>query len=196
MVATQPQDTRQALLDSAQQTMSRKGFAAVGINEVLQQAGVPKGSFYHYFSSKDAFGEAMMVRYFVEYRADMDRIFGEAGLTAGARILRYFDDWREQQSVENCQGKCLAVKLGAEVADLSESMRQELKKGIDSIIDRLERLIEVGHQDGSIRTRAGAHATAELLYDVWLGASIVAKINRAAQPLETATLATRHLLDL
>lgn len=196
MVVTQPQDTRQALLDSAQQTMSRKGFAAVGINEVLQQAGVPKGSFYHYFSSKDAFGEAMMVRYFVEYRADMDRIFADTGLTAGERILRYFDGWREQQSVEDCQGKCLAVKLGAEVADLSESMRQELKQGINSIVDRLERMIGVGHQDGSIRTRAGARATAETLYDVWLGASIVAKINRASQPLESATLATRHLLDL
>lgn len=176
--------------------MSRKGFAAVGINEVLSQAGVPRGSFYHYFSSKDAFGEAMMKSYFVEYRADMDRILSEPGLTAAERILRYFDSWREKQSAENCQGKCLAVKLGAEVADLSESMRCELKKGVDTIIDRLEHMIVDGLQDGSIRIRAGARATAEILYDVWLGASIVAKINRDSQHLDTATLATRQLLRL
>lgn len=56
-------DTRQSILDTAQRVMAHKGFAAVGLNEVLAEAGVPKGSFYHYFASKDAFGEALMKNY-------------------------------------------------------------------------------------------------------------------------------------
>jgi len=196
VVTSALQDTRQALLDSAKVTMSRKGFAAVGLNEVLSQAGVPKGSFYHYFSSKDAFGEAMMQSYFVEYRAGMDRIFNEPGMTAAERILRYFEDWRENQSAEDCQGKCLAVKLGAEVADLSESMRCELQKGVESIIDRLERIIGDGLRDGSIRVDAGSRASAETLYELWLGASVIAKINRSPRPLDSATRATRQMLHL
>jgi TetR/AcrR family transcriptional repressor of nem operon len=72
-------DTRRAILDAAQRIMAHKGYAAVGINEVLAGAGVPKGSFYHYFASKDAFGEAMMKSYFQEYLADMDRILGRSG---------------------------------------------------------------------------------------------------------------------
>jgi TetR/AcrR family transcriptional repressor of nem operon len=42
--------------------------------EVLSEAGVPKGSFYHFFNSKDSFGEAMMKAYFTDYLADMDHI--------------------------------------------------------------------------------------------------------------------------
>ena len=57
-------DTRQRILDTAQEIMARKGYAAVGLTEVLTEAAVPKGSFYYYFPSKDAFGEALLKSYF------------------------------------------------------------------------------------------------------------------------------------
>jgi TetR/AcrR family transcriptional repressor of nem operon len=187
-------DTRQVLLDSAQRAMSRKGFAAVGLNEVLTAAGVPKGSFYHFFPSKDAFGEAMMQDYFVGYLADMDRVLAEPDLTAAERLMGYFEGWRGTQSLEDCQGKCLAVKLGAEVADLSESMRRALQVGVASIVDRIEHAIRSGADDGSITTDGEPRATAEVLCDLWLGASVVAKINRSTASLDTAMIATRQLL--
>ena len=58
--ATQTDNTRQKILDAAQPIMASRGFSAVGINEVLSAASVPKGSFYHYFRSKDAFGQALL----------------------------------------------------------------------------------------------------------------------------------------
>lgn len=189
-------DTRRSILDAAQRIMSHKGFAAVGINEVLSEAGVPKGSFYHYFTSKDAFGEAMMRSYFTDYLADMDRILGEAGPTPAQRLMNYWQSWRETQSLDECQGKCLAVKLGAEVADLSESMRLALKDGTTAIIDRLERAIAAGLEDGSLTVDDDARTTAEALYDMWLGASVMAKIHRDIGPLTTATTVTRQLLHL
>ncbi len=197
MASTTPtRDTRQALLASAQQIMSRKGFAAVGLSEVLEEAGVPKGSFYHYFSSKDAFGEAMMQNYFVEYLADMDGILAEPNATAAQRLMNYFDYWRTTQSLDDCQGKCLAVKLGAEVSDLSESMRSALKQGVTAIIDRIEATIRNGKDDGSLDIDTDPRATAEVLYDLWLGASVITKINRSTAPLDTAIAATRQLLHL
>jgi len=176
--------------------MSRKGFAAVGLNEVLSDAGVPKGSFYHYFSSKDAFGEAMMRRYFVDYLADMDRILAARDLSAADRLMRYWDQWRETQSLDDCQGKCLAVKLGAEVADLSESMRRALEHGVASIVDRIERVLREGADDGSLHVASDPRLMAEALYDLWLGASVVAKINRSATSLDTARVMTVQLLHL
>ncbi len=191
-----PQDTRLALLDNARRIMSRRGFSAVGLNEVLSQAGVPKGSFYHYFSSKDAFGAAMVQDYLTEYLADMDRILSDPGLTAAGRIMRYFDGWHQKQSADDFQSGCLVVKLSAEVADFSEAMRRELVKGVTSIVDRLERTIRDGADDGSIHAEADPRADAEILYDLWLGASLMAKISRSPAPLDAATVATRRLLHV
>lgn len=189
-------DTRRSILDAAQRIMSHKGFAAVGINEVLSEAGVPKGSFYHYFNSKDAFGEAMMRSYFIDYLADMDRVLAGPGLTSAERLMNYWQSWRETQSVDECQGKCLAVKLGAEVADLSESMRLALKEGTTAIVDRLEEVIAAGLEDGSIAVGDDARTTAQALYDMWLGGSVMAKIHRDIGPLDATMSVTRRLLHL
>lgn len=45
-------DNRQRVLHVARQIISHKGFSAVGLNEILTAAGIPKGSFYYYFASK------------------------------------------------------------------------------------------------------------------------------------------------
>ena len=108
-------DTRATILAAGQRVMSGKGFAAVGLNEILSAATVPKGSFYHYFASKDAFGVAMLESYFMAYHAEMDAMLGSAHGTVAERLLAYFASWKANQSFLDCQGKCLAVKLGAEV---------------------------------------------------------------------------------
>ena len=176
--------------------MAHKGYAAVGLTEVLTEARVPKGSFYYYFASKDAFGEAMMQAYFVEYLADMDRIFADHAAPAADRLLAYLRWWRETQALDDCQGRCLAVKLGAEVADLSDSMRSALVEGTDGIVDRLERILRLGIEDQSLAVGADPRSTAEVVYDAWLGASVLAKIHRDPAPLDRAMAVTRHLLHL
>lgn len=176
--------------------MAHKGYAAVGLTEVLSEARVPKGSFYHYFGSKDAFGEAMMQAYFVEYLADMDRIFADHTVSAADRLLAYLQHWRDTQTLDDCQGKCLAVKLGAEVADLSDSMRAALVVGTNSIIDRLEQILRQGMEEQSLVIDADPRSIGEVIYDAWLGASILAKIHRNAAPLDRAMGVTRHLLHL
>ncbi|WP_017596070.1 TetR/AcrR family transcriptional regulator [Nocardiopsis potens] len=195
MTATQG-DTRGSILRAAQQILPRKGFAAVGINEILTAAGVPKGSFYHFFGSKDAFGEALMRAYYTDYLADMDRILAEPGLSAAQRLMNYWEYWREMQGADDCQGRCLTVKLGAEVSDLSESMRLALKEGTAAMVDRLERTITAGLEDGSLAVDGTARETAQALYDMWLGASLLVKINRDTGPFDTTTALTRRLLHL
>jgi len=194
--ATRSTETRQNILDAAQRIMAHKGYSAVGLNEVLAEAGVPKGSFYHYFTSKDAFGEALLKNYFDEYLADMDRVLATPGRSAGERLMDYWKVWRETQSVDECQGKCLAVKLGAEVSDLSESMRLALKEGTDAIVGRLERAISAGVADGSVTVEDTPLETARVLYDMWLGASVMSKIHRSLEPLDTVTTLTHRLLHM
>ena len=176
--------------------MARKGFSGVGLNEVLTEAKVPKGSFYHYFASKEAFGEAMLASYFEVYLANLDKILRQPGLTMAQRLEAYFQYWQETQSFSDCQGKCLAVKLGAEVADLSEAMRAVLKDGTSRITQRLKHAIEGGVAEGSLSIEQEAGSVAQSLYQLWLGASVMAKVVRSTQPFESAEMTTRQILHL
>ncbi|WP_445570922.1 TetR/AcrR family transcriptional regulator [Pseudomonas sp. E102] len=189
-------DVRQGILDVGQRIMAAKGYTAVGLNEILATAGVPKGSFYHYFGSKDAFGEALLENYFETYLDDIDRTLAQPGLTMAQRLLDYFRIWQDTQSFHDCQGKCLAVKLGVEVADLSEAMRAVLNRGTSGIIDRLASGIESGLAEGSLTISGTPHEVAQSLYQLWVGASVMVKITKSVRPFETAMSTTRQLLNL
>lgn len=189
-------DVRDTILATGQRIMGGKGFSAVGLNEVLAAAGVPKGSFYHYFGSKDAFGEALLEAYFDAYLDDMERIFRQPGKNKAVQMEDYFAAWQDNQSFEDCQGKCLAVKLGAEVADLSDSMRAALDRGTAAIIAGMADAIKAGQADGVFPNQEDAAQLAQSLYQLWLGASVMVKIVRTPQPFDTALLTSRQLLGL
>ena len=189
-------EVKQILLDTGQRIMAGKGFSAVGLTEILTTAGVPKGSFYHYFGSKDAFGEALLERYFTEYLADFDVTLGKPSLTMAARLMTYWQQWQDNQSFLDCQGKCLVVKLGAEVADLSEPMRTVLKRGTAGIISRIARAIEAGVAEGSLSVSHKPEVVAQSLYQLWMGASVMVKIVRNTEPFQTAMSTTREILHI
>lgn len=189
-------DTRQHILDTGNRIIAAKGFSCVGLAELLQASDVPKGSFYHYFKSKEAFGQALLQDYFDNYLGQLDTLLGMPGLDGKTRLLRYFGQWRSTQGQENCdEQKCLVVKLGAEVADLSEAMRLTLRDGTDRIIGRLAGCVSSGVADGSLPA-LDPLATARMLYQLWLGASLLAKLHRDESPLEHAWAATQGLLEL
>jgi TetR/AcrR family transcriptional regulator, transcriptional repressor for nem operon len=196
MNATPAVEMRQHILDTAMPILLGKGFSAVGLNEILAAAGVPKGSFYHYFGSKEAFGEALLTSYFTDYVERLDDLLVHQPGTAAERLMRYWDDWRATQCAVDPAGKCLAVKLGAEVCDLSEPMRAVLHRGTEQIVARLAACIEAGHEDGSLTGASDAGVTAATLYELWLGATLLEKIRRDGRPLEAAMVTTRRLLGL
>ena len=189
-------DVRDNILATGQRLMAGKGYSAVGLNEILTAAGVPKGSFYHYFGSKDAFGEALLDSYFEDYLAEIDVTLALPGLNMAQRVLRYFEVWQQTQSFFDCQGKCLAVKMAAEVADLSEAMRLSIRRGTSGIVSRLAAAIEAGVAEGSLTVAGDAVATARSLYQLWLGASVMVKIERDVAPFATAMQSTRDMLHL
>lgn len=187
-------DSRQSILDAGQRTIAHKGWSAVGLTEILTAAGVPKGSFYYYFNSKEAFGEAMLARYFNEYLADMDAMFARPDVPAAERLMDYWRTWRATQSLDDCEGRCLAVKLGAEIADLSEPLRVALEHGTTAITGRLETILEAGLGDGSMSLKSSVPVTAQTLYNLWLGSSVMAKIQRTPAPMDNALTLSSQIL--
>jgi TetR/AcrR family transcriptional repressor of nem operon len=187
---------RDKIVAAGQVLISQKGFSAVGLAQILKEAGVPKGSFYHFFASKDAFGTALLEEYFQGYHQMMDQLFAQPGLTHAERLMLYFANWRQNQGVNDCQGRCLTVKLGAEVSDFSESMRQALKDGTDGIIARLEAAIAAGIAEGTIHCSAPPAQVATNLYSLWIGASVMAKIARNPDSFDHSLISTRAMLGL
>lgn len=187
-------NTRQHILETGQRIIAGKGFASVGLNEILTTAGVPKGSFYHYFESKEQYGQALLQENFDRYLTDLDQLFAASALTGKERLMAYWQRWLDKQLDGCAEQKCLVVKLAAEVSDLSDSMRVTLRDGTDQIIARIAQTIETGVADGSIPA-LDPQATAQTLYQLWLGASLIGKLHRNGTALENAMSFTRQLLS-
>jgi len=189
-----PLDTREHLLATGESLSLRLGFTGMGLSELLATAGVPKGSFYHYFRSKEAFGEGMLQRYFEHYDTEMQRLFSDDKSDARHQLLSYYAQAISFHCRSECHNACLAVKLSAEVSDLSEPMRHALEIGTARVIGHLQDAIERGIREGSLSIAMSPAATAETLYSLWLGASLRAKIRRSVAPLTSALESIELLL--
>ena len=189
-------DVKQHILDTGRTIILGKGFSAVGLNEILATACVPKGSFYHYFKSKEAFGEALVDSYMRDYLTHVDALLQPDGTPAAVRLMRYWDSWTRNSDGQTTECNCLVVKLSGEVSDMSEAMRGALLRGTNQIIERLGQCIAEGLADGSLSSDFDAHQTALSLYELWLGAALLTKVRRERSAMDAAMTATLGLLKL
>ncbi|WP_312264497.1 TetR/AcrR family transcriptional regulator [Rivihabitans pingtungensis] len=187
-------DTREHILSTAEPLVLGKGFTALGLTELLSAAGVPKGSFYHYFRSKEQFGQALLERYFANYDARLASHFAAEPGRMRDRLLSYFAGWITQACQADSHGSCLAVKLAGEVCDLSEPMREALAVGMAQVCARLADAIARAAAEGSLATCADPAALADALYAMWLGAALRTKVMRDSSPLVRALADTEQRL--
>lgn len=199
-MVTDTSPAKHHILDCGERLIANKGFVGVGLSEILAAANVPKGSFYHYFSSKERFGEELLTRYIDGYLDRLDALLQADGTSARQRLMRYWSHWNLQQcNAGDCgeaeaSPKCLIVKLSAEVSDISEAMRLTLRDGTDRVVRRLAQCLDEARADGSIAPTLVADDMALTLYELWLGASLLAKLRRDASAFEHATRSTEQLL--
>jgi len=193
-MSDQGQDTRSHILATGRRLTARQGYIGVGLSALLKEAGVPKGSFYHYFPSKEAYGCALLDAFVQEYRDRLDSTLTHPTLDARARFLAYFEGWRRNQTSPIPEDRCLVVRLSAEVADLSADMSRILQRGVTDIIARLADTLKQGIADGTIAPLNDPDATAEALYHQWLGASLIASLSHSDAPLRAAMTATEALI--
>jgi TetR/AcrR family transcriptional regulator, transcriptional repressor for nem operon len=179
-------DTREHILAIGERLCMHRGFTGMGLSELLKTAEVPKGSFYHYFRSKEAFGVAMLERHYADYHRRLAEHFANGEGNSRDRLLAYYQHTLNQFCQQGIISGCLTVKLSAEVCDLSEVMRTEMNKGASQIIVLLTHALEEGRKEKSLTFHGDAHTQAEVLYSLWLGANLQAKISRSATPLESA----------
>jgi TetR/AcrR family transcriptional repressor of nem operon len=187
-------DTRSQILTTGRRLTARQGYTGVGLSVLLKESGVPKGSFYHYFASKEAYGCALLNEFVTEYGIRLQASLKHPELDARSRLFTYFEDWRTNQLSPHPEDRCLVVKLSAEVADLSEDMSSILQKGVSDIISHLARTLEEGADDGTIASLEDPKAAAEMIYHMWLGASLIASLSHSDAAFNSAMDATKALV--
>lgn len=171
-----------------------RGFTGMGLSELLKTAEVPKGSFYHYFRSKEAFGVAMLERHYARYHEHLACHLDSSEGNYRDRVLAYYQETLRQFCQQGVISGCLTVKLSAEVCDLSEDMRAAVDKGASKTMVLLAQALEKGRKEGTLSFTGDALAQAQVLYALWLGANLQAKISRSAVPLESALAHVQNII--
>ncbi|QKJ87052.1 TetR/AcrR family transcriptional regulator [Paramixta manurensis] len=189
-------DTCEHLLATGEQLCLQRGFTGMGLSELLSLAGVPKGSFYHYFRSKEAFGVALLERYFALSNHVLRAWFADEESNPRQRILDYYAraerTFREHGHIEGC----LAVKLSAEVCDLSEEMRNAMNNGSAAVIEILTHALQQASTKNALRLARSPDDIAETIYLLWLGASLQSKMRRDSGPLANALVEIERMLTI
>lgn len=140
--------TKNTLLETGMRIMSEKGYSNTGIQEVLDAADVPKGSFYYYFDSKEDF--ALQIIGYFEALGDelMDRCFEDHKLTAVEKLKLYCQEKKKLLEMDQCRKGCLIGNLSQEMSDQSEALRARLEEALTRSRNRLARCIKEGQEKG------------------------------------------------
>ena len=176
-------DTRDRILDAGSAAIVAKSFNACGLSEILSAAGVPKGSFYHYFKSKEDFGVALIERSFQQHAARVRACIDDTSLEPLDRIRLCFGECRDHYAEHGPTRECVLAKIALETAQLSEPMRAAIKKGYEGWAALLAQAIEEAQEKGQITSDLPPQALADLLVNSWEGATIRMQIDRDVAPL-------------
>ena len=177
-------DTRSDIIKIGTELISRQGYNATGIEMVLKEAGVPKGSFYHYFKSKEEFGLAVMDVFADYYSRRMTALLQDTELSPLSRIRTLLEGSLQRFSNNQCSKGCLIGNLGQEMADQNERFRARL----DEIFDHWRALfgdcLREAQTAKELDSRLDADAMASFILSGWEGAILRAKVMKSPQPLQ------------
>jgi len=178
------QDTRVALLEVGMDIMLEKGYSNTGIQEILSALNVPKGSFYHYFDSKENYA-VEIIRHFDDcYTTQLIGTIGNQELSPLKRLRAYANEARNKLNDQACRKGCLIGNLSQEMSDQSEVLRTELSIVLAKRLDLFAKCIEEGQKAGEIKTNHSAAELADLFMSALSGAVMMAKTLKRIEPLD------------
>ncbi|MBV6749673.1 acrylate utilization transcriptional regulator AcuR [Pseudomonas gingeri] len=176
--------TREMLIRCGTEILTEQGFMATGIDTVLKRVGVPKGSFYHYFDSKEAFGQAVLESYAGYFARKLDRWLLDASLPPLQRLRGFVDEAKAGMARHEFRRGCLVGNLGQEVTLLPDSYREQLDAVFRSWELRLSRCLQAAQAAGELAADADCEALASFFWIGWEGAVLRARLVRSDVPLE------------
>ncbi|MFE0439875.1 TetR family transcriptional regulator C-terminal domain-containing protein [Streptomyces nigra] len=172
---------REEIAEAAFRQFHKRGFNATGINDITKAAGVPKGSFYNHFSSKEESALEALSRYADTLRFDL---LTTPDLPPLERLRAHFE-YLGTDTVDNgfVRG-CLVGNFGAEIADHSEEIRAAAKQGFDTWAYRLSAVLAEAQATGDLDGSLDTETTALFILSAWEGTLIAARVDKSPAPLD------------
>jgi TetR/AcrR family transcriptional repressor of nem operon len=185
-------EVRRRLLDAGLALVHARGFSASGVKDITDAAGVPKGSFYAYFPSKEAFAAAILDHYWSDIETRLLPILASEGATDGAgggvareRITRFFHSLADDHEAGDFLLGCLVGNLSLELGGSSEAVRAQLVRILDRWDEALTACLRSGQGGaGDVRADLDAAELAAMLIESWEGAALRGKVTRSRAPYE------------
>lgn len=160
-----------------------RGFNATGVEAVLKQANVPKGSFYNFFSSKEEFGLAIIDKFVADRSELLYPIISDESVPPLERVKRCFETLIETFEDCDCSKGCLLGNLGQEMSDQFENIRQRLERALLNWQRGLSRLLRQAEQEQAIPANMDVEMLAENLISSFQGALLRSKVKKSPEPL-------------
>ena len=177
-------ETKMALIWCGTELLTERGFQITGIEEILSRVGVPKGSFYHYFKSKQDFGIAVIDNYVDFYDEKMSRIFDDTSYSALERIQRFVDEGKDGMTRYEFKRGCLIGNMGQELASLNDEFRMRLEAVLISWEARLKVCLDLAVASKELPEHSDTTALSNFFWIGWEGAILRAKLTCTTAPLD------------
>jgi TetR/AcrR family transcriptional repressor of nem operon len=164
--------------------MRRHGYGATGIQEILDSAGVPKGSFYHHFGSKEEFTVAVIERYFTLAAEHCAEVLGNTRQTPLKRLRRYFEDLIRMAGQSAAIQGCLMGSLSLEVAASSALLQGQLSASFTKWQASVAAVLREAEEKGDLRKSIRPESLAGFVLNSWEGALLRSQADKSDVPLK------------
>lgn len=181
---TAPASTRDHVIEVGLTLMRSHGYGATGLKEILDAADVPKGSFYHYFGSKEAFTTAVLERYVTLEGQHAQQVLGNTRQAPLKRLRRYFEDLiRSAGQSAPIQG-CLMGSLSLEVARASQVLQVCLSSNFAHWQTVVAAVLREAVERGNLPRSTKPDVLAGFVLNSWEGALLRSQADKSDAPLK------------
>ena len=174
---------REELIEAGLQMLYLHGFNGTGVQDITDAAGVPKGSFYNHFESKEALALEALDRYWQNGAARRAQL-SDAGVDPVERLRRYFRGLTELAVRQKFRNGCMIGNFSTELSVQSKEVRERLAEIFAAWRRSLESCVREAEKAGRVRPRLPAATIASFLVNAWEGAVLRSKVEQDKSPFE------------
>lgn len=176
---------KEDILNVGYDVFRRNGYHNVGINQILKEAGIPKGSFYNFFESKEDFAQQVIKQYGESNACWMKDFFNDCTLSPMECLKSFYTMIIALNEEDIYSGGCLVNNMSVEVGRQNDSIASEANTHFLEWLNVLASVIVKGQEANEITNKFSALELAEYIHAGFFGVLARTKVTRNRVYMDT-----------